>query len=163
MTNIQVKRYSARLYILECPALFGNRTSKNLGVLVPSTSQHFKIFLPLNHDTVTQINTCNVHAGLSSNGYHDTFIVTLPNTCNVHAELSSNGFQDIFMSAAYLFCSVFLICLLLSDMSIGLSFTLSSNIFLLYIFISFFFIFLFFFYCSNQIIHIDVVVFLVTG
>ena len=28
------KKYSARLYFLECPALFGNRTSKNLGALV---------------------------------------------------------------------------------------------------------------------------------
>ena len=39
--------YSARLYLLECPVLFGNRTSKNLGVLVHRTSEHFKIFVPL--------------------------------------------------------------------------------------------------------------------
>ena len=40
MSGGQVKKYSARLYYLECPKLFGNRTSKNLG---------FEIFLPLNH------------------------------------------------------------------------------------------------------------------
>ena len=43
----QVKKYSARLYFLEYPALFGKRTSKNLGLLVHRTSEHFKIFLPL--------------------------------------------------------------------------------------------------------------------
>ena len=47
MSDRQVKKYSARLYFFECPALFGNRTSKNLGVLVQRTSEHFKIFLPL--------------------------------------------------------------------------------------------------------------------
>ena len=44
MSGGQVKKYSARLYYLECPMLFGNRTSKNLGVLVRRTSDHFKIF-----------------------------------------------------------------------------------------------------------------------
>ena len=36
MSDGQVKKYSARLYMyfLECPALVGNRTSKNLAVLV---------------------------------------------------------------------------------------------------------------------------------
>ena len=34
MSDGEVKKYSARLYFLECHALFGNRTSKNLGVLV---------------------------------------------------------------------------------------------------------------------------------
>ena len=45
--SIKVKKY--RSYFIECPALFCNRTSKNLGVhvLVPRTSEHFKIFLPL--------------------------------------------------------------------------------------------------------------------
>ena len=47
MSDGQVKKYSARLYFLECPVLFGNRTSKNLGVLVLGKSEHFKIFLPL--------------------------------------------------------------------------------------------------------------------
>ena len=31
MSNGQVKKYSVRLYFLECPLLFGNRTSKILG------------------------------------------------------------------------------------------------------------------------------------
>ena len=44
MSDGQVKKYSARLYFLECPALFGNRTSRNLGILVRRTSEHFKIF-----------------------------------------------------------------------------------------------------------------------
>ena len=54
MSNGQVKKYSVRLYFLECPVffgnrtrlyflecpvLFGNRTSKNLGVLVRRTSE----------------------------------------------------------------------------------------------------------------------------
>ena len=47
MSDGQVKKYSAMLDYLECPALFGNRTSKNLGVLVHRTREHFKIFLPL--------------------------------------------------------------------------------------------------------------------
>ena len=47
MSDGQVKKYSAKLYFLECPAVFGNRTSKNLGVLVRRTNDHFKIFLPL--------------------------------------------------------------------------------------------------------------------
>ena len=47
MSDGQVKKCSAMLYFLECPALFGNRTSKNLGVLVCRTSEHFKKFLPL--------------------------------------------------------------------------------------------------------------------
>ena len=47
MSKGQVKDYSIRLYLLECPALFCNRTSTNLGVLVCRTSEHFKIFLPL--------------------------------------------------------------------------------------------------------------------
>ena len=47
MSEGQVKKYSARLYFLECPALLGNRKSKNLGVLVRKTSEHFKIILPL--------------------------------------------------------------------------------------------------------------------
>ena len=46
MSDGQVKIYSARLYYLECPVLFGNRASKNLGVLVRRTSDHFEIFLP---------------------------------------------------------------------------------------------------------------------
>ena len=44
MSHGQVKKYSARLYFLECPAFFGNRTSKNLGVLVRRSSEHLKIF-----------------------------------------------------------------------------------------------------------------------
>ena len=47
MSDGQVKNYSISLYILECSALFCNRTSTNLGVLVRRTSEHFKIFLPL--------------------------------------------------------------------------------------------------------------------
>ena len=45
------KKYSPRFYLLECPVLFGNRTSKNLGVLVRRTigranlAQLFKIKL----------------------------------------------------------------------------------------------------------------------
>ena len=50
MSDGQVKKYSGRLYFLECPALFGNRTSINLGVLVHRTSEHFKKFLPLLQD-----------------------------------------------------------------------------------------------------------------
>ena len=46
MSDGQVKKYRARLYFLQCPALFGNRTSKNLGVIVRRTSEHLKIFLP---------------------------------------------------------------------------------------------------------------------
>ena len=46
MSDGQVKKYSARFYFLECQALFGNRTSKNLGVLFRRTSAHFKIFYP---------------------------------------------------------------------------------------------------------------------
>ena len=34
MFDGQVKKYSARSYFLECPALYGNRTSTNLGALV---------------------------------------------------------------------------------------------------------------------------------
>ena len=44
MSDGQVKKYSAGLYFLECPALFGKRTSKNLDVLVQRTCEHFKIF-----------------------------------------------------------------------------------------------------------------------
>ena len=47
MSEGQVRKCSARLYFLECPALFGIRTSKNLGVLVCRTSEHFNKFLPL--------------------------------------------------------------------------------------------------------------------
>ena len=43
----KLKKCSVRLYFIECPALFGIRTSKNLGVLVHRTSEHFKKFLPL--------------------------------------------------------------------------------------------------------------------
>ena len=50
MSDRQVKKYSARLYFLEYPAIFGNRTSKNLGVLVRWTNELFKIFLPLCND-----------------------------------------------------------------------------------------------------------------
>ena len=49
MSDRQVRKYSARLSFHECPALFGNRTSKNLGVpvLVQRTSELFeKIFYP---------------------------------------------------------------------------------------------------------------------
>ena len=59
MSDEQAKIYSARLYCLECPALFGNRTSKNLGVLVHRTSEHFKIFLPLNGLINRSINQPN--------------------------------------------------------------------------------------------------------
>ena len=48
MSNGQVKKYRARLYFLECPALFGNRTSKNLAVLIRRTNEKLKKFLPLN-------------------------------------------------------------------------------------------------------------------
>ena len=47
MSDGQVKKCSAMLYSLECQALFGHRTSKNLGVLVRRTNEHFKKFLPL--------------------------------------------------------------------------------------------------------------------
>ena len=47
MSNGQIKTYNAMLYFLECSVLFGNRTSKNLGVFVHRISDHFKIFLPL--------------------------------------------------------------------------------------------------------------------
>ena len=43
----QVTKYSARLFFLDCQALFCNRTSKNLYVIVHRTSEHFKIFLAL--------------------------------------------------------------------------------------------------------------------
>ena len=46
MSDGQVKKYSEMLYFIECPALFGNRTSKNLFVLVLRTSEHLKIFYP---------------------------------------------------------------------------------------------------------------------
>ena len=39
----QVKKYYVRLHFLEYPALFGNRTSKNLG---PEAREHFMIFYP---------------------------------------------------------------------------------------------------------------------
>ena len=44
MSDGQVKKYIARLYFLEC---LGDRTTKNLGVLVQRISEHLKIFLPL--------------------------------------------------------------------------------------------------------------------
>ena len=44
MSNVQVKKYSVRLYFLKCQVLFGNRTSTNLGVVVQRTSEDFKIF-----------------------------------------------------------------------------------------------------------------------
>ena len=47
MCDGQVKKYSVRLYFLECPASFGNKSSKNLGELVQRTSGHFQIFLLL--------------------------------------------------------------------------------------------------------------------
>ena len=47
MSDGQVKKYSARLYFLEWQVLFGNRTSKILGVLVWMTSERFKIPPPL--------------------------------------------------------------------------------------------------------------------
>ena len=47
MSDGQVKKYRARLYFLECPAVFGNRTRKNLAVLVCRTSENLKKFLPL--------------------------------------------------------------------------------------------------------------------
>ena len=53
MSDGQVKKYSGRLYFLESPALFGNRTSKNLDVLVRRTSGHFKKFLPLSQHKIT--------------------------------------------------------------------------------------------------------------
>ena len=43
MSDGQVKKYSPRLYFLECPALFGDRPSKNLGVLVRSTTNKWTI------------------------------------------------------------------------------------------------------------------------
>ena len=58
MSDGQVKKYSARSYCLECPALFGNRTSKNLGVLVHRTSEYFKIFLPLHRNTHYDFCSC---------------------------------------------------------------------------------------------------------
>ena len=58
MSNGQVKKYSARFYFLVCPALFGKRTSKNLGVLVRRTSEHFKIFLPLIRNTMYVTECC---------------------------------------------------------------------------------------------------------
>ena len=47
MSGGQVKKYSVRLYFLECPALLGSRTSKYYGILVHRTSEHFKKFLPM--------------------------------------------------------------------------------------------------------------------
>ena len=44
MSDGQVRKYSAGLYFHECTVLFGNRTSKNLGVLVRRTSEH--VFTP---------------------------------------------------------------------------------------------------------------------
>ena len=41
MSDVQVEKYSTRLYFLECQTLFGNRTSKNLDLLVRRTSEHF--------------------------------------------------------------------------------------------------------------------------
>ena len=32
MSDGQVRKYRARLYFLECPVLFCNKTSKNLGI-----------------------------------------------------------------------------------------------------------------------------------
>ena len=69
MSDGQVKNYSIRLYFLECPALFCNRTSTNLGVLVPRTSEHFKIFLPLwyknyNFQTNTPIKSWHKHVNI---------------------------------------------------------------------------------------------------
>ena len=49
MSDGQVKKCSARLYFFERPTLFGNRTSKNLGVLIRRTSEHCKKFLPPAH------------------------------------------------------------------------------------------------------------------
>ena len=49
MSDGQVKKYSARIYFLECPALFGNRTSKDLGVLVHSSQVNIlRFFYPCN-------------------------------------------------------------------------------------------------------------------
>ena len=44
MSEGQIRKNSARSYFLECPVLFCNRTSKNLGILVPRTSQHLENF-----------------------------------------------------------------------------------------------------------------------
>ena len=46
MSDRQVTKYSDLLYFLECPVLVGNRTSKNLCVLVQRTSEQFKNFYP---------------------------------------------------------------------------------------------------------------------
>ena len=40
MSDRQVKKYGSRLDFLECPALFGKRTSTNLVVLVQRTSEN---------------------------------------------------------------------------------------------------------------------------
>ena len=43
MSDGQVKKYRARLCLLECPVLFGNRTSKKLGVLIRRTGLDYVI------------------------------------------------------------------------------------------------------------------------
>ena len=41
VSDEQVKKYSARLYFLECPVLFGNWTSKIIGVIVQRILRFF--------------------------------------------------------------------------------------------------------------------------
>ena len=63
MCDGHIQKYSAKLYFLKIPVLFGNRTSKDLGILVHRTSGHFKIFLPL--VLITNISQTQAHSGWS--------------------------------------------------------------------------------------------------
>ena len=80
MSDGQAKIYSARLYFLEWPELFGNRTSKNLGVLVHRTSEHSKIFLPLMYPPYMLKNSAGCKNVLVSEKKHPCF---LSNCCSV--------------------------------------------------------------------------------
>ena len=46
MSDGQVKKYSASLYVLECPALFDNRTSNSLVYLSAGQVKIFRFFYP---------------------------------------------------------------------------------------------------------------------
>ena len=74
MSDGQVKKCSARLYFLICPALFGNRTSKNLGVLVHRTSEHFKkFFTPAHTNLLIKIFHCYKYMHKSNSNIISSF------------------------------------------------------------------------------------------
>ena len=52
MSDGQVKKPQCQVFL----ELFGNRTSKNLGVVVHRTSDHFKKFLPLKAKDIVMIS-----------------------------------------------------------------------------------------------------------